>query len=146
MAGHTASMSATTAHDARLALYLVEPSAIITDALATLLEDKVRTLDCFPSAESLLNGCVTLEPRRCLITELHLPGMSGIELMLALEREQLYTPTIIMTIEANVRTAVLAIRYGAVDLVQKPCIAAELFDGLNRIEETLSSMYWDEST
>ena len=130
-------MSANTIPDARLALYLVEPSAVITEALATLLEDRVRSLDSFPSAESLLKAGLILAPRRFLITELRLPGMSGIELMLALEREHLSTPTIIMSVEANVKTAVHAIRYGAVDFVEKPCVAADLLDGLCRIEAAL---------
>ena len=124
--------------DARLALYLVEPSDIIAEALSTLLEERVRSVECFSSAESLLNGSLFLAPRRVLLTELHLPGMSGLELMLELEREQLSTPTIIMTIESNVRTAVQAIRHGAVDIVEKPFIASELLDGLGRIEEALT--------
>ncbi len=127
-------MPANFTSDAKLALYLVEPSALVTEALATLLEDRIRSLDSFPSAESLLCEGLTLAPRRCLITELNLPGMSGIELMLALEREHLPTPTIIMSVEANIRIAVRAIRYGAVDFVEKPCIAAELLDAFCRIE------------
>ena len=131
-------MSANVISDARLALYLVEPSAVVSEALAILLEDRIRSLKSFPSAESLLSEGLNLAPRRFLITELHLPGMSGIELMLALEREHLSTPTIIMSIEANVRAAVRAIRYGAVDFVEKPCIANELLDGLCRIEAALN--------
>ena len=124
--------------DARLALYIVEPSAVITEALATLLEERVRSLECFPSAESLLSKRRVMAPRRVLITELDLPGISGIELMLALERRDLSTPTIIMTIETSVRTAVQAIRHGAVDVVEKPCIAGELLDGLCRVEAALN--------
>lgn len=131
-------MSATFTADARLALYLVEPSAVVSEALTTLLKDRVRTLECFPNAESLLFGRTILATRRCLITELHLPGMSGIELMLALERAHLSTPTIITAVEANVSTAVRAIRHGAIDFVEKPHIAAELLAGLCRIEAALS--------
>lgn len=131
-------MPAIPLQDARLALYLVEPSAIVTEALATLLEDRVRTLECFQSAESLLSGCSSLAPRRLLITEMQLPGMNGIELMLALRRKELSTPTIIMTIDASVRTAARALRHGAVDFIEKPCIASELLDGLCRIEAALS--------
>jgi len=85
----------------------------------------------------LLSEGLILAPRRILITELHLPGMNGIDLMLALERQHLSTPTIIMTLEANVSTAVQAIRQGAVDFVEKPCIAVELLDSLCRVEATL---------
>ena len=127
-------MAANVNFDTRLALYLVEPSSVITEALATLLEERVRSVECFTSAESLLGGRLVMEPRRILITELHLPGMSGIELMLALARKNLSTPTIIMTIETSIRTAVHAIRHGAVDIVEKPFIAGELLDGLSRVE------------
>ena len=131
-------MSANLNYDPRLALYLVEPSAVITEALATLLEEQVRSLECFPNAELLLRRRLVLAPRRVLITELQLPGMSGIELMLALKRKDLSTPTIIITIDTNVRTAVQAIRHGAVDVVEKPCIAAEVLDGLRRVEAALN--------
>ena len=127
-------MSVSPEFDARLALYLVEPSATIAEALTNLLEDRVRSIECFLNAESLLNTRRVLRSRRLLITELHLPGISGIELMLALEREQLSTPTIIMTVEAKVSVAVRAIRHGAVDIIEKPCIADELLDSLSRIE------------
>ena len=127
-------MSANLNYDPRLALYLVEPSAVITEALATLLEEQVRSLECFPNAELLLRRRLVLAPRRVLITELHLPGMSGIELMLALKRKDLSTPTIIITIDTNIRTAVQAIRHGAVDVVEKPCIAVDVLDSLRRVE------------
>lgn len=129
-------MSVSRIHDARLTLYLVEPSVVIAEALTNLLADRVRTLKYFPNAESLLGANLILAPRRCLITELHLSGMNGIDLMLALERENLSTPTIIMALEANIFTAVSAIRQGAFDFIEKPSIATELLDGLSRIEES----------
>lgn len=138
LAGILLTMAAIPIFDTRLALYLVEPSVVITEALATLFEDRVRLLNCFPNAESLLSECATLAPRRCLITELHLPGLSGLELMLTLESEQLSTPTIITTIDGTISTAVQAIRHGAIDFVEKPYMAAELLDGLCRAEAALA--------
>ncbi len=123
--------------DARLALYLVEPSPVITEALITLFEDRVRVLNCFPNAESLLSERAALAPRRCLITELHLPGLSGIDLMLKLEREHFPTPTIITAIDGQISTAVLAIRHGAIDFVEKPYLAAKLLEGVCRVEAVL---------
>lgn len=127
-------MSAAPAADRRLALYLVEPSPAVSDALASALEERVRTLVRYRCAESLLESTAALAPHRCLITELHLSGMNGIELMLALERKRCPTPTIITAIEANVRTAVDAVRRGAIDFIEKPFLLAELLAGLRRVE------------
>ena len=130
-------MAANPDYDEKLALYLVEPSAVVSESLATLLEDRVRSIKCFANAEALLAGSLAMAPRRVLITELRLPGISGIDLMLALEARNLSTPTIIMTVDTNFYTAVEAIRKGAFNVLEKPCIAGELLDGLSRVETAL---------
>lgn len=127
-------MLATSSSDPRFALYLVEPCAVVTEALTSIFEDKVRTIACFRSAESLLRASNTLSTRSLLIAELQLPGINGIELMLALKRENLSTPTIITALEPSICNAVSAIRHGAIDFVEKPCKADELLDGLYRCE------------
>lgn len=138
VAGILNTMSFSHGPDSGLSLYLVEPSSVIAEALTTLLEDRVSSVQCFASAELLLGERSLLVPRRLLITELQLPGMSGIELMLELERKHLPTPTIIMTTEASISTAVSAIRHGAFDFVEKPCITAEILDDINLLEATWS--------
>lgn len=130
-------MSDSPIHYASLALYLVEPSESVTDALTMLLADSVRTIHCFSCAESLLCECTELAPYRCLITELHLPGMSGIDLMQTLGCKHAWTPTIITAVDADLYTAVIAMKKGAIDFIEKPFVSAELLAGLYRVEQAL---------
>lgn len=135
-------MSAIATVDTRLALYLVEPSLSVSEALATLLEDRVRSSVRFASAEALLQSRLVLEPNRCLITELHLPGMNGIELMLALDREHRSTPTLVTSSAANRRAAARAARLGAIDFIEKPLVSARVLAGLGRIEAGDEAWSW----
>jgi len=56
----------------------------------------------------------------CLVLDLKLPGMSGLELQEHLVRERIDIPIVIVTGHADVPTAVAALKKGAVDLIQKP--------------------------
>lgn len=56
----------------------------------------------------------------CLITDIALPGMSGLELLRLLRSGGISPPVILLGEEADVRAAVAAMREGAVDFIEKP--------------------------
>jgi two-component system response regulator FixJ len=84
-------------------------------ALLSALDVDIRDYD---SAESFL-AAPDHDPG-CLITEVALPGMSGLELLRLLRLGGAHRPIILLGEEADVRAAVTAMREGAVDFFEKP--------------------------
>ena len=100
-------------------VYLVDDDAAVRDSLRWLLESEGLQVECFPSAADFLQrldhhlcGCVMLDVR--------MPGMSGLELLAIMQAQQYVLPVIIITGHGDVPMAVRAIKAGACDFLQKP--------------------------
>jgi FixJ family two-component response regulator len=88
-------------------------------ALKALLQPVGVELVGFDSAESyLLSG--SARKVACLIVDLMLPGMSGLELLRRLRSNDNDVPVIVLADESDVPTAVAAMREGAADFIEKP--------------------------
>jgi FixJ family two-component response regulator len=88
-------------------------------ALKALLQPVGVDLVSFDSAESyLLSG--SARKVACLIVDLLLPGMSGLELLRRLRSNGNDVPVIVLADESDVPTAVAAMREGAADFIEKP--------------------------
>lgn len=106
-------------------VYLVDPDPRARSRLSALLG---RFTDVvvrgFASAEELLDGD-PLEPPGCVICEMDLPGMDGLELQRRLlERPGPPVPVLFVVGQGEIRSAVEAVRRGAIDFLVKPCHAA----------------------
>jgi len=84
-------------------------------ALLSRLDVDIKDYD---SAESYLAACD--HDLDCLITDVALPGMSGLELLRLLRSSGVHRPIILLGEEADVSAAVTAMREGAVDFFEKP--------------------------
>jgi FixJ family two-component response regulator len=100
-------------------IYIVDDDAAVLDALATMLRAAGRSVETFPSAESFVeqranaaNGCVVVDVR--------MPGMSGLELQEFLAQRQSSLPILFLTGHGDVPMAVRAIKRGASDFLEKP--------------------------
>lgn len=80
--------------------------------------------DCSSGAEAL--KCIERGDYDCIITDLKMPGMSGLDLMKQLQRRRVRAQMIMATAYASVATAVEAMRYGAFDYIEKPFRADDL--------------------
>ena len=116
-------------------VYLVEQNIQLQQSIGLMLEDLGVEVRSYCDAESFLADC-SPGGSQCLITELDLPNMSGVELLHRL-REQGYTlPVIVLTSGGDVPTAVQAIREGALDFIQKPFVVQRL---KKRVRQALAS-------
>jgi FixJ family two-component response regulator len=115
-------------------VYVVEDDAAVRDALAQLLEGKRFRVMLFESAERFLEAC---QPGQagCLVLDMRLPGMSGIDLQAALTARGIDLPIIFLTGHGDVPSSVRALRAGAVDFLQKPTDSRIL---LARVGEALA--------
>ena len=107
--------------DALPVVGVIDPDPVARNGLRTLLHGLGIDVSTFDSAESYLlatNG----RQVACLIVELLLPGMSGLELLRRLRSAGNDVPVILLADESDVPTAVAAIREGATDFIEKPYV------------------------
>jgi FixJ family two-component response regulator len=101
------------------AVYLVDDDVAICDALSLLLSLKGIHSRTFGSAEAFLEAHRP-EWRGCLLTDLRMPGMSGLALHQALLARGVTLPVVVLTAHGDVATARAALKSGAFDFLEKP--------------------------
>jgi len=117
-------------------VFVVDDDAGIRDSMRTLLAARGFKARSFNSAEAFL-----VDPalkRGCLIADVRMPGMSGLELLEELGRRQMHLPVIVMTGHADVPLAVRAMKAGAIDFLEKPLDSKQLVDSVRRGLDLLS--------
>ena len=111
-------------------VHVVDDDVAVRDSMAFLLaagrgwrvetwEDGVSFLAALPDV-----------PPGCVLLDLHMPGLSGLEVQARLIEIGSPLPLIILTGQAEVGLAVRAMKAGAVDFIEKPLVNSELFDAL----------------
>jgi two-component system response regulator FixJ len=97
---------------------VIEANATDRHTLRSLLSSLDVDVHDYESAESYL--AADGERLGCVITDVSLPGMSGLELLRQLRARRIAPPVILVGEEADVNAAVAAMREGAVDFIEKP--------------------------
>jgi len=108
-------------------VHVVDDDGAIRDALAFLLGSRGLSTRTWPSAEAFL-AAPPPEGPGCLILDIRLGGMSGVELFEALRTAGSPLPVIFLTGHGDVPLAVQALKRGAFDFVEKPCNDNQLVD------------------
>jgi two-component system, LuxR family, response regulator FixJ len=103
-----------------------------------LLHTRAIACRTFTLAEHFLASYDPLKPG-CVIADIELPRVSGIELLSELRRRGATHPVILTTAKKEIRTAVEAMHRGAFDCLQKPVESAQLLDTVSR------AIAWDET-
>lgn len=100
-------------------VFLVDDDASIRDALSLLISLKGLRASVFSSAENFL---AVYDPgwRGCLLTDLKMSGMSGLDLQKQLRDRGVDLPVVVLTAHGDVATARVALKNGAVDFLEKP--------------------------
>jgi len=100
---------------------VIDPDPVARNGLSTLLRGLGIDVSTFDSAETFL---LAAQGRHigCLIVDLLLPGMSGLELLRRLRSAGNDVPVILLADESDVPTAVAAMREGATDFIEKPYV------------------------
>lgn len=100
-------------------VYVVDDDDAARDSLVFLLKTAKLSVKAFESAEAFLSG-VPSPGSGCIITDIRMPGMSGIELLKHVRKQDLPLPVIVITGHGDVPLAVEAMKYGAADFLEKP--------------------------
>ena len=100
-------------------VYIVDDDEMVRDSLALLLQAAGYEVRAFESGESFL-GSAPENSGACLLLDVAMPGMSGLEVQEELLRRNIRLPVVFLTGHGDVPTAVRAVKAGAVDFLQKP--------------------------
>jgi RNA polymerase sigma factor (sigma-70 family) len=109
-----------------LTVFIVDDDASIRDSMALMLGVAGYRTSVFADAEALLAACRP-DWAGCVVADVRLPGLSGVELQAALKEQGIALPFIIITAHGDVPTARAAFRANAVDFLEKPFDSAQLF-------------------
>ena len=122
------------------AIHIVDDDASVRDALSLLMLTADLEAQAFPTAEALLEA-VDLDKPSCILLDVRLPGLSGLDLLEHHLRQRSKAAIIVITGHGDVPMAVRAMKAGAYQVVQKPFDPEEL---LEFVEEALR--YIDDQT
>jgi two-component system response regulator FixJ len=100
-------------------IYIVDDDEAVRHSLALLLESAGHVVEVFEAAAQALKSCRLRLPA-CIITDIRMPEMDGLEFQKRLVTGKYDVPVIVMTGHADVPLAVRAMKAGALDFIEKP--------------------------
>jgi two-component system response regulator FixJ len=100
-------------------VHVVDDDEAMRDSLAFLLQSAKLAVRVYESGPALLARAADIEPG-CILTDVRMPGMSGLELVARLKEIRVFHPIIVLTGHADVALAVEAMKAGVVDFLEKP--------------------------
>jgi len=112
-------------------VYIVDDDEAVRHSLGLLLQSVGLTTLSFSSASSFLDGYDAAQPG-CLILDVRMPDMSGLDLQQVLSDKGINIPTIIITGHGDIPLAVRAMKAGAMDVIEKPFNDQTLLDSINK--------------
>lgn len=111
-------------------IFVVDDDEAMRDSIHWLLESVNLDTRMFSCASDFVASCEPDE-EGCLLLDIRMPGMSGMELLEVLKFSGIALPVIIITGHGDVPMAVRALKHGAFDFIQKPFNAQDLLDRIN---------------
>ncbi|MBI4695167.1 MAG: response regulator transcription factor [Gammaproteobacteria bacterium] len=112
-------------------VFIVDDDGAVRDSLALLVKSMSLRVETFESARAFLDQYDPARPG-CLVLDIRMPLMSGLELQQVLAERGIAIPIIFITGHGDVSMAVHAMRAGAVDFVEKPFKDQDLLDRINQ--------------
>ncbi len=117
-------------------VHLVDDDAAIRRSVGFMLKTSGHRVDAYESGTELLKQSDDLE-QGCILLDIRMPGMDGLEVQQELQKKGVSLPVIIMTGHGDVALAVRAMKAGAVDFIEKPfakdVLLASLEEGYRRL-------------
>jgi two-component system response regulator FixJ len=115
-------------------VHVIDDDDAVRDSIQMFLSNEGLEVQTYASADEFVAVLGSVPPG-CVVTDVRMPGMSGMELLAEIARLRLAMPVIVVTGHADVPLAVRAMKSGAVDLLEKPFKASDLIDAVWRALE-----------
>lgn len=110
-------------------VFIVDDDASVREALDSLFRSTGLKTALFGSADEFL-GALPPSAQGCLVTDVRLPGASGLELQEQLEAQGVRLPVVLMTGHGDIPMSVRAMKAGAVDFLPKPFRDQDMLDAV----------------
>jgi two-component system, LuxR family, response regulator FixJ len=123
-------------------VYLVDDDELVRSALSRQLKGDYDVM-CFAAARHFLDAAEALPPG-CLILDVRMPGLDGLELQRRLTERNLYFPIVMMTGLGGVSAAVEAMKAGAVDFIEKPFSREDLLESVRLAQDRIAPSHVQE--
>ena len=122
-------------------VFIVDDDKSILDSLSILLNTENIKTETFASGKAFLDTYIP-DKRSCLLLDVRMPEMSGLDLQERLIEKGIDIPVIIMTGHGDIKIAVRAMKLGAIDFIEKPFKEGEL---IAAVQNALKSLQLDEN-
>jgi len=110
-------------------VYIVDDDASLRSALSSLLRSVGLRVQQFGSAPEFLQGKLA-ETASCLVLDIRLPGVSGLDFQSELAKANIHLPIIFMTGHGDIPMSVRAMKAGAIDFLTKPFRDQDMLDAV----------------
>ena len=113
-------------------VHVIDDDDAIRDSVQLFLVNEGLEVKTYASAPEFLAALDAAPVEGCVVTDVRMPGMSGMELLEHLAAHSLSLPVVVVTGHADVPLAVRAMKKGAVDLLEKPFRADDLISAVRK--------------
>jgi two-component system response regulator FixJ len=120
---------------ARLSIALIDDDEAVLDSLRLYFARQDVETTCFPATDDFLATIAQDQRFDCIVSDVRMPGMSGIDLVHRLQEQDIAIPIILITGHGDVDMAVAAIKVGAFDFIEKPFDEARLLASIRQAVE-----------
>jgi FixJ family two-component response regulator len=110
-------------------VFIVDDDPAVRQALTVLLRSMHLRAESYESAQQFLDTCGSARAG-CLLLDVRMPGMSGLELLEQLNQNEIHMPAIVMSAYGDVPMVVRAMKAGAVNFLEKPCRDQQLWEAI----------------
>ena len=119
-------------------IHIIDDDPSVRDSLALLVSAEGHVCRTYFSAQAFLDATDN-DATGCVVTDVRMPGMSGLDLLAKMKERRVSMPVIVITAHGDVPLAVAAMKQGAVDFVAKP------FDGGALLASVRAALAREES-
>ena len=110
-------------------IFIVDDDAAIREALSLMIEQENMRVQCFSNANDFLN-CYQADWRGCVVLDIRMDGMDGMNLHKILVERDILLPVIFLTGHGDIPMSVQAMKSGAVDFLTKPVTREKLMSAI----------------
>ena len=115
-------------------IFIVDDDPSIRLALENLISSIGQQVETYAAAQDFLRDCPR-NPAGCLVLDVQMPGLSGLDLQSELSHAGIHLPIIFLTGHGDIPTTVRAMKAGAVEFLTKPVSDSELLAAINQALE-----------
>jgi FixJ family two-component response regulator len=120
---------------------LIDDDAAILDSLRLYFERRKLKVSSFNTSNEFMAAIDSSAQFDCIVSDVRMPGMSGLELVGHLKTRNLNRPIVLITGHGDIDMAVSAIKMGAFDFIEKPCDETRLLASIiNAVEQYRGQM------